>query len=126
MMSKELLKKAGILGVTFGLLASPFAFAQEPVDPSHDITADEEPVQPQSSGTGAGGDASTYEADDLSDMNGESAGDTTRPGVGSSQHETHNESMDGGPTGVTGGGDTSFEPSDLPEQNSSVTTGQDQ
>lgn len=40
MMSKELLKKAGILGVSFGLLASPFAFANTTDHPSIDENQD--------------------------------------------------------------------------------------
>ncbi|WNL42369.1 hypothetical protein RN347_00290 [Halomonas sp. PAMB 3264] len=34
MMSKELLKKAGVVGIAFGLLASPMAFAQTTEHPS--------------------------------------------------------------------------------------------
>ncbi|MCB8889432.1 hypothetical protein GEV37_09935 [Halomonas malpeensis] len=40
MMSKELLKKAGILGVSFGLLASPLAFANTTDHPSIDENQD--------------------------------------------------------------------------------------
>ena len=62
MMSKELLKKAGILSVAFGLVASPAAFAQEPADPANDISPDEQPVETQSESTT---DSSDYDSQEL-------------------------------------------------------------
>ncbi|MGO3768654.1 MAG: hypothetical protein ACTJGL_03810, partial [Vreelandella alkaliphila] len=59
MMSKELLKKAGILSVAFGLVASPAAFAQEPADPANNISPDEQPVETQSESTT---DSSDYDS----------------------------------------------------------------
>ncbi|PRY64831.1 hypothetical protein B0H98_104135 [Vreelandella songnenensis] len=122
MMSKELLKKAGILGVTFGLMASPFAFAQEPANPSGNITADDEPMQTQS--TDAGANSATYDQDDLIHEEGDAA--TATDGMDSSHSSTHtdNDPMGSGPTGETSGGDTTFESDDLPKENSSVTTDQ--
>ncbi|WP_447554670.1 hypothetical protein [Vreelandella sp. EE22] len=47
MMSKELLKKAGVVGIAFGLLASPMAFADTTdhpsIDENQDITTDDQP-----------------------------------------------------------------------------------
>ncbi|KFC50505.1 MULTISPECIES: hypothetical protein [Halomonadaceae] len=80
MMSKELLKKAGILGVTFGLVASPLAFAQEPADPADNISPDEQPVESQSSNTGMTSDHGNQdlthdEGDNASDMEPNSMSD---------------------------------------------------
>lgn len=73
MMSKELLKKAGILGVTFGLVASPLAFAQEPANPADNISPDEQPVEPTSNGTGA---PAEYDNQDLTTDHGTQGPDT--------------------------------------------------
>lgn len=55
MMSKELLKKAGILGLTFGLMASPLAFAESEqstaIDQNQGITADDEAMEPKGNHT---------------------------------------------------------------------------
>ncbi len=72
MMSKELLKKAGILGVTFGLVASPLAFAQEPADPADNISPDEQPVESQSSGSAMSSD---HDNQDLTHDEGDHASD---------------------------------------------------
>ncbi|CAH1042753.1 hypothetical protein [Halomonas sp. TD01] len=72
MMSKELLKKAGILSVAFGLVASPAAFAQEPADPANNISPDEQPVESQTeSTTGAG----NYDSQDLTHDEGDNVSD---------------------------------------------------
>ncbi|WP_311064466.1 hypothetical protein [Halomonas sp. DWK9] len=73
MMSKELLKKAGILGVTFGLVASPLAFAQEPANPADNISPDEQPVESHSEGTG---NPAEYENEDLTTDHGTQGPDT--------------------------------------------------
>jgi hypothetical protein len=73
MMSKELLKKAGILGVTFGLVASPLAFAQEPADPADNISPDEQPVESQSSNNT--GMTSDHGNQDLTHDEGDNASD---------------------------------------------------
>lgn len=124
MMSKELLKKAGILGVTFGLMASPFAFAQEPANPSGNISPDEQPVESQSHGSTQAG-SSDYDQNDLIHEEGDSAAHNDGA-MGSTHSGTHteNDAMGSGPTGETSGGDTSFESDDLPKENSSVTTEQ--
>ena len=122
MMSKELLKKAGILGVTFGLVASPFAFAQEPADPSGNISPDQEPMETHSTDTGAG--SATHGENDLIHEEGDAATDTQGSMNSSSSTQTHNGSMGSSPTGETSGGDTSFQSDDLPKENSSVTTEQ--
>ncbi|RUR35695.1 hypothetical protein [Vreelandella populi] len=122
MMSKELLKKAGILGVTFGLMASPFAFAQEPANPSGNISPDQEPMETQS--TGAGTDSATYDQNELIHEEGDAATDLQGSMNSTSSSASDNEAMGSGPTGETSGGDTSFESDDLPKENSSVTTDQ--
>ncbi|RUR31426.1 hypothetical protein ELY38_11060 [Vreelandella nanhaiensis] len=121
-MSKELLKKAGILGVTFGLVASPFAFAQEPADPSGNISPDQEPMETNSTNSGAG--SATYDQNELIHEEGDAATDTQGSMNSTSSSATQNDSMNSGPTGETSGGDTSFESDDLPKENSSVTTDQ--
>ncbi|EHJ94346.1 hypothetical protein [Vreelandella boliviensis] len=79
MMSKDFLKKAGILGVSFGLMASPLAFAQTDentaIDENQGITADEQPMDPQSTATSHDStdengqhDLTSDEGDDASDM----------------------------------------------------------
>ncbi|WAM48543.1 hypothetical protein [Vreelandella venusta] len=72
MMSKELLKKAGILSVAFGLVASPAAFAQEPADPANNITPDEQPVEAQSENTT---DPSNYDSQELNQDEGDNVSD---------------------------------------------------
>lgn len=123
MMSKELLKKAGVLGVAFGLMASPFAFAQEPANPSGNISPDQEPMETQSSGAGAG--SATYDQNDLIHEEGDAATDTQGTmGSSHSGNQTNNQAMGAGPTGETSGGETSYEAGDMPRENSSVTTDQ--
>lgn len=72
MMSKELLKKAGILGVAFGLVASPLTFAQEPADPANNISPDEQPVESQSNGSSMSSD---HDKQDLTHDEGDHASD---------------------------------------------------
>jgi hypothetical protein len=45
MMKKDSLKKLGILGVSFGLMASPLAFAQVDSTDDYEPTPQEEPMQ---------------------------------------------------------------------------------
>lgn len=45
MMKKDSLKKLGILGVSFGLMASPLAFAQVDSTDEYEPTPQEEPMQ---------------------------------------------------------------------------------
>ncbi|WP_386081219.1 hypothetical protein ACFIOZ_21630 [Vreelandella sp. F11] len=82
MMSKDLLKKAGILGVSFGLMASPLAFAQTDentaIDENQGITADEQPMDAQGTGSSSSSDSMTNdlthdEGDDASDMEPQSS-----------------------------------------------------
>lgn len=68
MMSKELLKKAGILGVTFGLLASPLAFADTTDNSSIDQNQDAMEEDHQA-GTSTNTDG-TYDNDDLTTDHG--------------------------------------------------------
>ncbi|CAM3538383.1 MULTISPECIES: hypothetical protein [Halomonas] len=77
MMSKELLKKAGILGLTFGLMASPLAFAESEqstsIDQNQDITADDEAMDPQGTHTDTASEQNQHDlthdvGDDASDM----------------------------------------------------------
>ncbi|MCA8864290.1 hypothetical protein FQS61_08635 [Halomonas sp. SBBP1] len=77
-MSKDLLKKAGILGVSFGLMASPLAFAQtdenSSIDENQGITADEQPMDSQ--GTGSSESSSTTNTtNDLTHDEGDNASD---------------------------------------------------
>lgn len=76
MISKELLKKAGILGVSFGLMASPLAFADttdhSSIDQNQDITTDDEPQDSHAQGAGAG----NYDSDDLTTDHGTQGPDT--------------------------------------------------
>ncbi|WP_447927464.1 MULTISPECIES: hypothetical protein [unclassified Vreelandella] len=52
MMSKELLKKAGILGISFGLLASPMAFADttdhSSIEENQDSMVEQDPAHESS------------------------------------------------------------------------------
>ena len=83
MMSKDFLKKAGILGVSFGLMASPLAFAQtdenSAIDENQGITADEQPMDPQGVGSSNSNDTDMTndlthdEGDDVSDMDPQSS-----------------------------------------------------
>lgn len=71
MMSKELLKKAGILGVTFGLMASPLAFADttdhSSIDQNQDSMVDDEPMSTQSHNDTNSG---SYDNEDLTTDHG--------------------------------------------------------
>jgi len=59
MMSKEILKKLGIVGITFGLAASPLAFADNHDEEPHEPAPHEEPVPDE--GNGNGGADDTFE-----------------------------------------------------------------
>lgn len=82
MISKDLLKKAGILGVSFGLVASPLAFAQTDentaIDENQGITAEEQPMDSQGTSTNSAGgndtkDLTHDEGDGASDMEPQSS-----------------------------------------------------
>ncbi|KIN17038.1 hypothetical protein KV699_24475 [Vreelandella titanicae] len=78
MTSKDFLKKAGILGVSFGLMASPLAFAQtdenSAIDENQGITAEEQPMDSQGTGSSTGSDT-TDMTDDLTHDEGDGASD---------------------------------------------------
>jgi hypothetical protein len=69
MMSKELLKKAGILGVTFGLMASPLAFA-DTTDHSSIEQNQDAMVEDESAGQTHGEASGSYETEDLTTDHG--------------------------------------------------------
>ncbi|WP_301585381.1 hypothetical protein [Halomonas alkaliantarctica] len=100
MMSKELLKKAGILSVAFGLVASPAAFAQEPADPANNISPDEQPVGSQSddaSGTtGTAGSTGTgeYDKQDLTHDEGDNASDMEPNSMGHGESDAGYDSTE--------------------------------
>ncbi|MDQ7730550.1 hypothetical protein [Halomonas sp. SpR8] len=82
MMSKDFLKKAGILGVSFCLMASPLVFAQTDentaIDENQGITADEQPMDAQGAGSSNSSDNTTNdlthdEGDGASDMEPQSS-----------------------------------------------------
>lgn len=104
MISKELLKKAGIIGVSFGLMASPLAFADttdhSSIDQNQDISADEQPMSTTSQDhTNTG----SYEAEDLTTDHGTQGPDTV----------DEPESSD-----MTGGAE--YTPDDVVEENSGM------
>ncbi|AVI61971.1 hypothetical protein [Halomonas sp. GFAJ-1] len=102
MMSKELLKKAGILGVSFGLMASPLAFADttdhSSIDQNQDITADEEPRDSHSQNANPG----DYDSEDLTTDHG-----TQGPDVVDDPESTN-----------MNGDDEEYTPDDVVEENS--------
>lgn len=76
MMSKDFLKKAGILGVSFGLMASPLAFAQTTDHSSIETNQDameEQPMGSDSQGTSGTGN---YDQEDLTTDHGTEGPDT--------------------------------------------------
>ncbi|ASK21125.1 MULTISPECIES: hypothetical protein [unclassified Halomonas] len=91
MMSKELLKKAGILSVAFGLVASPAAFAQEPADPANNISPDEQPVETQSESTT---DSSNYDSQELTHDEGDNASDMEPSSTSQDDSESGYDSTD--------------------------------
>ncbi|MGE6606222.1 hypothetical protein ACQKE4_06825 [Halomonas sp. NPDC076908] len=99
MMSKELLKKAGILGVTFGLMASPLAFADTTDNSSIDQNQDAMEEEHQN-GTSPGGDGS-YDNDDLTTDHGTQGPDTVND-----------------PESTDMSGDEEYTPDDVVEENS--------
>lgn len=102
MMSKDFLKKAGILGVSFGLVASPLAFAQTDentsIDANQGITPDEQPMDPQGTG-GSGSNDPKYLTDDLTHDEGD--------GVSDMEPQSSSDS-----------GDTEYDKDELVEENS--------
>ncbi|GGW54866.1 hypothetical protein CWI66_16475 [Halomonas sp. 141] len=101
MMSKELLKKAGILGVSFGLMASPLAFADttdhSSIDQNQDVTVEDEPMNTQS-GTAEPG---SYDTEDLTTDHGTQGPDVV--------DEPESTNMSGG---------AEYTPEDVVEENS--------
>lgn len=91
MMSKELLKKAGMLSVAFGLVASPAAFAQEPADPANNISPDEQPVEAQSESTA---DSSSYDSQDLTHDEGDNASNMEPSSTSQGDSESGYDSTD--------------------------------
>ncbi|MGP9765247.1 hypothetical protein ACT3UM_05920 [Halomonas sp. AOP13-D3-9] len=51
-------KKAAVVGLSFGLLASPLAFAHISIDANQDFTVDDEPIKAQSHHTSGQADFS--------------------------------------------------------------------
>ncbi|RUR30198.1 hypothetical protein ELY33_10300 [Vreelandella andesensis] len=91
MISKELLKKAGILSVAFGLVASPAVFAQEPADPANNISPDEQPVDSQTESTTGSGN---YDSQDLTHDAGDNASDMNPNSTNSDDSEPGYDSTD--------------------------------
>lgn len=50
-MFNDFVKKTALIGLSFGLLASPFAFANTSIEANQDLTVDDEPIQAQSQNT---------------------------------------------------------------------------
>lgn len=100
MMSMELLKKAGILGVTFGLMASPLAFADTTDHSSIEQNQDsmEEPMTPESEGSATQGQ---YDSEDLTTDHGTQGPDTV-----------------GEPESTSTNGDAEYTPEEVVEENS--------
>ncbi len=100
-MSKDFLKKAGILGVSFGLMASPLAFAQtdenSAIDENQGITADEQPMDSHSQDS----ESSDYEKDDLT-----------------TDHNTQGPDTVGEPDSHNSGDDAEYDPEEVVEENS--------
>ncbi|MBT2774057.1 hypothetical protein J7J47_17680 [Halomonas sp. ISL-60] len=57
-MFNAFVKKAAVVGLSFGLLASPLAFAHISIDANQDFTVDDEPIQAQSHHTSGQADFS--------------------------------------------------------------------
>ncbi|AQU84412.1 MAG: hypothetical protein JJT87_09465 [Halomonas sp.] len=104
MISKELLKKAGILGVSFGLMASPLAFADTTEHPSIDqnqgMTADEQPMETDSHGYDDENERN-YDAEDLT-----------------TDHGTKGTDVIDDPDSTNTSGDAEYTPEDVIEENS--------
>ena len=62
MMSKEFLKKLGIVGITVGLSASPLAFADFHDEEDDQGAVPQETVPGEDAGAGAGTDAAAFRA----------------------------------------------------------------
>ena len=65
---KELAKKAAVLGVAFGLVASPMAFAQTSIELNKDRSAGHDVMQPNSHNTSG---PAQYSASDLTRNEGD-------------------------------------------------------
>jgi len=50
-MFNDFVKKTALIGLSFGLLASPFAFANISIEANQDFTVDDEPIKAQSQRT---------------------------------------------------------------------------
>lgn len=102
MMSMELLKKAGILGVSFGLMASPLAFADttenSSIDRNQGITADEQPLDSHSQDSASDG---SYDTEDLT-----------------TDHDTQGPDVVGEPNSSDMSDDEEYTPEELVEENS--------
>tara|TARA_R110002012_G_scaffold309489_2_gene516485 strand:+ start:1028 stop:1342 length:315 start_codon:yes stop_codon:yes gene_type:complete len=102
MMSKDFLKKAGILGVSFGLVASPLAFAQtdedSAIDENQGITVEEQPLDTQSHDKAESGD---YEEKELT-----------------TDHNTQGPDTVGEPNSTDASGDQEYTPEEVVEENS--------
>ncbi|MGM0984384.1 MAG: hypothetical protein ACQEXG_13315 [Pseudomonadota bacterium] len=72
MLTKEYLRKLGILGVSFGLIVSPLAFGD----------MHEEPVDPAAQGTGSAADSPTQPADPTAGEPNTQGDPTQNPGFG--------------------------------------------
>ncbi|CAN0548024.1 unnamed protein product [Ectocarpus sp. 12 AP-2014] len=96
MMSKELLKKAGILGVTFGLMASPLAFADTTdhpsIDQNQDSMAEEEPMSTQSEGST---NSDNYDSEDLTTDHGTQGPDTVDDPESTDMSGDHEQTPEG-------------------------------
>ncbi|SDM80670.1 hypothetical protein SAMN05192555_12017 [Franzmannia pantelleriensis] len=112
MMSKEFLKKVGIVGVSFGLIASPLAFADmhdegyEPQDPAPQEATDVETTTDSGMGSADGdathggvgtddptmGTESAPEMDDI-DSAGDGSSSPEHGGVGSDDPDHGTESL---------------------------------
>lgn len=60
-MSNVFLKKVAVVGLSFGLLASPLAFANFSIKANQDLTVNDEPIQADSQRTTAKADFSPAE-----------------------------------------------------------------
>ena len=102
MMSMEMLKKAGILGVSFGLMASPLAFADttdhSSIDQNQDITTDEQPLDNHSQDNA---NAGSYDTEDLT-----------------TDHGTQGPDVVDEPDSTDMSGDEEYTPEELVEENS--------
>ena len=78
---KELAKKAAVLGVAFGLVASPMAFAQTSIELNKDRSAGHDVMQPNSHNTSG---PAQYSASDLTRNEGDTLDYSTSSSVSDS------------------------------------------